>query len=74
MITRWLTGFPNEVVKNVTEIKQSGVKCVDVETRTIVETATGKPVLTCFLVTFKGNLFQTMKARRIIDRICDSRR
>lgn len=74
MITRWLTGFPNEVVKHVTEIKQSGVKCVDVETRTIVETATEKPVLTCFLVTFKGNFFQTMKARRIINRICDSRR
>lgn len=74
MITKWLTGFPNEVVKDVTWIKQSGVKCIDVEKRTIVETDTGKVVLNCFLVTFNGNFFQTMKARKIMNILREARR
>lgn len=57
----FLSGYPKDLVKDAKLIKQAGVQCTKV-----VETATGKIVLMCYELTFKGNIFQCLKAGRIM--------
>ena len=64
----WLTAEPWEIMREkVKKIKnESGVQCTDLSTRDLVETETGKIVLTFWDVTFEGNIFQVAKANRMI--------
>lgn len=62
----FLSGYPKDLVKDAKLIKQAGVKCTEVVQRPLVETATGKIVLMCYELTFKGNIFQCLKAGRIM--------
>lgn len=61
----FLTGFLKDVVRDANEIKKAGVKCTDIVSRDICETDTGKTVLTCYDLTFEGNIFQIHKAKKI---------
>lgn len=69
MTIHWLTGYPKDLIRDVKLIKQSGMKCIDVVERPLVETATGKLVLTCYEVIFKGNIFQYLKAKGIMAKL-----
>lgn len=54
------------MVKDAKLIKQAGVQCTKVVESSLVETATGKIVLMCYELTFKGNIFQCLKAEKIM--------
>lgn len=62
-------GTVDSIVKRATMIKASGMKCVDVGNRDLVETATGNKVMTLMEVVFEGNWFQWRKAKRIINKM-----
>ena len=64
---RYLSGYPKDLMRDVKLIKEAGVKCVEAVQRPIVETATGKTVLMCYELTFKGSVFQCRKAKKIIE-------
>lgn len=65
----FLSGYPKDLVRDAKLIKQAGVKCTEVVQQPIVETATGKIVLMCYDLTFKGNIFQCLKAEKIMKRL-----
>ena len=65
-IIHFLSGYPKDLVKDAKLIKQAGVKCTEVVQRPLVETATGKIVLMCYELTFKGNFFQCLRAEKIM--------
>lgn len=61
---------PDSVLIEVAKkIKQSGMKCVDLNSADVTETATGRLVGTMFEFIFKGNILQLLKAERIIDKL-----
>ena len=66
MELHFLTGYPKDLIRDANAVKRSGMKCTEVVERPIVETATGKLVLMAYELTFKGSVFQYLKARRII--------
>lgn len=63
---RLLSGYQKDLVKNANLIEQAGVKCTEVVKRPVVETATGKIVHMCYELTFKGNFFQCLRAKKIM--------
>ena len=69
MIIKYLHGYPKDLIRDAKLIKKSGMICTDVVQRPIVETATGKLVLMCHELTFEGNIFQYLKARKIMEKI-----
>ena len=68
-IIRWLSGYPKDLVKDAKLIKQSGVKCTEVIERPLVEVATGKIAHMCYELKFEGNIFQVLKAERIMSKL-----
>lgn len=65
----YLSGYPKDLVKDAKLIKQAGVKCTEVLEQPIVETATGKIVHMCYQLKFQGNIFQCLKAERIMKKL-----
>lgn len=61
---------PNSVLINKANcIKKAGVKCTDLTSSDVIETATNKVVGTMYELIFEGNPFQIRKAVKIADRI-----
>lgn len=65
-VTALPTGTTRELIEKAARIKKSGMKCVDVFKREVVETATGKHVMDMYELVFKGNPIQYIRARHII--------
>ncbi len=66
MYLHLLHGFPKDLVRDVNSIKKLGLKCVDWQKRDVVETATGRLVTQLDELTFKGNVFQVARAKKLI--------
>lgn len=66
MYLRLLHGFPKDLIRDVNSLKKLGLKCVDWKKSDVIETATGRVVTQLDELTFKGNIFQIAKAKKLI--------